>query len=138
MKYLKQFNHQLKSIRESKGLTYQDIGEYCLVDPRVVESWEADNIEVRCYPSLDNLLDLCFKTGLPLERFIDMPKLDNAHQLDLPGIGIDTSTDLSSSLSELGKQIEKLIPSTDEQELLKRYRKSDVQSRELILQLIAN
>lgn len=138
MKYLKQFNHQLKSIRESKGLTYQDIGEYCLVDPRVVESWETEDIQTRCYPSLDNLLDLCFKTGLPLERFIDTPKLDNSHQLDLPGIGMDTSTDLSSSLSELGKQIEKLIPSTDEQELLKRYRKSDVQSRELILQLIAN
>ena len=138
MKYLKQFNQHLKKVRESKGLSYQDIGEYCLVDPRVVETWETDDIEKRCYPSLDNLLDLCFKTGLPLERFIDTPQVNNGHQLDLPGIGVDSGSDLSSSLSELGKQIEKLIPSDDEQELLKRYRKSDVQSRELILQLIAN
>ncbi len=138
MKYLKQFNHRLKKIRESKGLSYQDIGEYCLVDPSVVESWEADDADQRCFPSLDNLLDLCFKMGLPLERFIDTPEMKMGHQLDLPGIGIDNSVDLSASLIELGKQIEKLIPSDDEQELLKRYRKSDIQSKELILQLIAN
>ena len=138
MKYLKQFNHQLRKLRESKQLSYQDVGEFCLVAPSVVESWEAEEAEKRCYPSLDNLLDLCFKTGLPLERFVDAPELNRAHQLDLPGIGIEQSADLSASLTELGKQIERLIPSDDEQELLKRYRKSDLQSRELILQLIAN
>jgi len=140
MKYLKQFNYQLKNVRDRKNLSYRDVGEYCLVDPLVVESWEAENVEQRCYPSLDNLLDLCFKTGVALECFVDMPTVINTHQLDLPGLDVfdnKEAEDLGASLSELGKQIEKLIPSDDEQELLRRYRKSDKQSRELILQLIA-
>lgn len=138
MKYLKQFNHQLKSVREGKNLSYRDIAEFCLVDPSVVESWEIEAAEQRCYPSLDNLLDLCFKTGIALECFVDVPQIKQSHQLDLPGIAVEDSEDLSDSLVELGKQIEKLIPSGDEQELLRRYRKSDKQSKELILQLIAS
>ncbi len=138
MKYLKQFNQQLKKVRQARKLSYVDVAEFCLVDPLVVESWEAESSELRCYPSLDNLLDLCFKTGMPLESFVDVPKPNAGHQLDLPGISSSESQDLGDSLSELGKQIEKLIPSEDERELLKRYRRSDAQSKELILQLIAN
>lgn len=138
MKYLKQFNQQLKKVRQARHLSYADVAEFCLVDPLVVESWEAESGELRCYPSLDNLLDLCFKTGMPLESFVDVPKLNKGHQLDLPGIGVNEPADLGESLTELGKQIERLIPSDDEMELLKRYRKSDAQSKELILQLIAN
>jgi transcriptional regulator with XRE-family HTH domain len=138
MKYLKQFNNQLKNVRESKSLSHQMIAEYCLVDPSVVASWESDNTEQRCYPSLDNLLDLCFKTSLPLESFVDLPTKSTTHQLDLPGLTTNEDSDLGDSISELGKQIEKLIPSDDERELLRRYRKSDEQSKELILQLIAN
>lgn len=138
MKYLKQFNQQLKKIRQSKRLSYSDVAEYCLVDPLVVESWESEDSDIRCYPSLDNLLDLCFKTGMPLESFVDVPKVKDVHQLDLPGLSVGETADLGDSLAELGKQIERLIPSEDEQELLRRYRKSDAQSKELILQLIAN
>ncbi|KZY59794.1 hypothetical protein A3752_10195 [Oleiphilus sp. HI0081] len=138
MKYLKQFNHQLKKVRQSKKLSYIDVAEYCLVDPMVVESWEAESSETRCYPSLDNLLDLCFKTAMPLESFVDVPNIETGHQLDLPGINDSDAEDLGDSLVELGRQIEKLIPTDDERELLRRYRKSDAQSKELILQLIAN
>jgi len=138
MKYLKQFNHQLKKIRESKNLSHRDIGDFCLVDPSVVESWESDSNAVRCYPSLDNLLDLCFKTALPLESFVDLPNKPNNYQLDLPGINANVEADLGDSLSELSERIERMIPSEDEQELLRRYRRSDTQSKELILQLIAN
>jgi len=138
MKYLKQFNHQLAAIRKTKNLSHQDVGGFCLVDPSVVKSWEAESSDSRSYPSLDNLIDLCLKTNMPLECFVDIPNKINDHQLDLPGISLKSEADLGDSLTELSKQIERLIPSDDEQELLRRYRKSDEQNRELILQLIAN
>lgn len=138
MKYLKQFNHQLRTMREKRRLSQKDIAAYCLVDPSVVESWEADQIDIRCYPSLANILDLCFKTGTALENFVDMPEAPIERQLALPGLSLGEEGDLSDSLSTLDEQIEKLIPSKDEQELLRRYRKSDPQTRELILQLIVS
>jgi len=139
MKYLKHFNQQLENIRSRKQLSQQDIGEFCLVDISVVKAWESENPEVRCYPSLDNILDLCFKTGMTLDYFIQFPNQeDELKQLNLPGLAFTEETDLSESLRHLDEEIERLIPSDDEKELLKRYRKSDEQSKELILQLIDN
>ncbi len=138
MKYLKQFNLRLRKMRESRHLSQQDIAAFCLVDPSVIETWESDQLNSRCYPSLANILDLCFKTGTALENFVDMPEAPIEKQLALPGINLGEENDLADSLVELGEQIEKLIPSGDEQELLRRYRKSDAQTKELILQLIAN
>lgn len=138
MKYLKHFNKQLKKIRESKRLTHVDIGEFCLVDPSVVEAWEASGQSMRCYPTLDNMLDLCFKMGVALEYFIDLPDPGHHEQLELPGLAFVEDSDLDESLTLLDQQIDRLIPADDEQELLRRYRKSDSQSKELILQLIAN
>lgn len=138
MKYLKQFNHRLREMRETRHLSQKDIASFCLVDPSVVETWESDHLDTRCYPSLANLLDLCFKTGTALENFVDMPEAPIVKQLALPGINLGEESDLSDSLVELGEQIEKLIPADDEFELLRRYRKSDAQTKELILQLIAN
>jgi len=137
MKYLKQFNDQLKNVRERKGLTLLNIAEYCLVDPSVVKTWESQDASVRCYPSLDNLLDLCFSTGLALEKFIDLAPQQDDSQLDLPGISLNSDVDINESLSKLDEAIDKMVPSDDEIELLRRYRKSDQQSKELILQLIA-
>jgi len=138
MKYLKRFNQQLRITRQDKKLSHKDIAELCLVDPVVVETWELDDVSKRRYPSVDNLLDLCFKTGLSLESFVDLPSLNEQHQLDLPGVNLKAEMDLSDSLSQLDAEIERLIPSEDEKELLRRYRRSDPQSKELILQLIAN
>lgn len=137
MKYLKHFNQQLKSVRESKKLTQQDIGEFCLVDTSVVEAWEATSSDARCYPTLDNVLDLCFRTGMTLDYFIQFPNQGEVKQLNLPGLAITEESDLSESLRHLDEEIERLIPTGDEQELLKRYRQSDDQSKELILQLMA-
>ena len=137
MKYLKYFNQQLKNIRQSKKLTQQDIGAYCLVDTNVVEAWESESVDSRCYPSLDNILDLCFKTGVTLDYFIQFPNQGEEKQLNLPGLVLSEEVDLSESLKNLDEQIERLIPSEDEQELLKRYRKSDDHDKELILQLMA-
>lgn len=125
-------------MRENRRLSQQDIAAFCLVDPSVVETWESEQLNTRCYPSLPNILDLCFKTGTALENFVDMPEAPIERQLALPGISLGEENDLSDSLVELGEQIEKLIPTGDEHELLRRYRKSDSQTKELILQLIAN
>ena len=138
MKYLKHFNKQLKKIRESRRLSTTDIGEFCLVDPSVVKAWEATGGGARCYPTLDNLLDLCLKTGVPLENFIDLPQQGHIEQLELPGLAFTEDSDLDASLHQLDQELDRLIPADDEQELLRRYRKSDAQSKELILQLIAN
>lgn len=139
MKYLKHFNQQLKSIRLSKKLTQQDIGEFCLVDTNVVEAWESESVSARSYPTLDNILDLCFKTGMTLDYFIQFPNQGDVKQLNLPGLVFaeDQEVDLSESLKHLDEQIERLIPSEDEKELLKRFRQSDEQNKELILQLMA-
>jgi transcriptional regulator with XRE-family HTH domain len=138
MKYLKQFNQRLRNMRENRRLSQKDIAVFCLVDPSVVDTWESDQPNTRCYPSLTNILDLCFKTGTALENFVDMPEAPIEKQLGLPGISLGEDNDLADSLVELGVQIEKLIPTGDEQVLLRRYRKSDDQTKELILQLIAN
>jgi len=138
MKYLKQFNQRLRNMRENRRLSHQDVAAFCLVDPSVVETWESDQLNTRCYPSLTNILDLCFKTGTALENYVDMPEAPIEKQLALPGINLGEGNDLADSLVELGEQIEKLIPTGDEQELLRRFRKSDAQTKELILQLIKN
>lgn len=137
-KYLKHFNTQLKLFRERQHLSCADVAEYCLVDASVAQAWEADSSSARCYPSLDNLLDLCFKTGASLEMFIDLPEAKNNNQLDLPGLTAIGDTDLSETLTMLDEQLEKLIPGKEEMELIQKFRKSNQQNRELILQLIGN
>ncbi len=138
MKYLKRFNKQLRVFRESNRLSHQDIAKLCMVDPSIVSAWEAETENSRCYPSLDNLLDLCMNTGAALEGFLDLPDQEKRKQLELPGLAFIEDSDLNASLSQLDEQIDKLLPAEDEQELLRRYRKSDPQNKELILQLIAN
>ena len=137
-KYLTHFNVQLKRFRERQHLSIEKVADYCLVDPSVVEAWESENAGQRCYPSLDNLLDLCFKTGASLEIFVNLPDSMNSEQLDLPGLAMMEEGDLSETLSALDEQLDKLIPSKDEMELIRKYRKSNQQNRELILQLIGH
>ena len=80
---------------------------------------------------------MCFKTSCSLEYFIDTPE-DIEQQLDLPGIDSLDEGDLSDTLEQLDKELDRLIPNDREQELLKRFRKSDEQNKELILQLISS
>lgn len=140
MKYLGRFNKQLRHFRDGRKLSVLDISKICLVDPSVVEAWEEATENRRCYPTLENILDLCFKTGTALEYFIETPDPCNTSQLELPGLAFAEDSDLDKSLEQLGDALSSLIPNIPnevEQELLRRFRKSDKQSRELILQLIA-
>lgn len=138
MRYLGRFNNQLRDFRESRKLSVLDISKICLVDPSVVNAWEEVTANRRCYPTLENVLDLCFATGTALEYFIESPDSDNTSQLDLPGLAITVDSELDRSLEQLGEVLTRVIPSEVEQELLRRFRKSDKQNRELILQLIAS
>lgn len=138
MKYLKKFNTQLSKFRDEKKLDLSDVAEICAVDESVVKAWESLEEGNRCYPTLENLLDLCFKTGKAFEFFIDRQENGSEGQLELPGLRFIEESDLSSSLDELDKTLETIIPNESEQELLRRFRKSDAQNKELILQLIAN
>lgn len=135
-KYLKRFNHLLVHFRDAQRLSQDDVAKLCLVDVSVVKAWEQSDHSKRCYPSLDNLLDLCFKTSTPLESFVEIPGDASAQQLDLPGITEIDEGDLADTLTQLDKELDKLIPAKDEMELLRRFRKSDKQNQELILQLI--
>jgi transcriptional regulator with XRE-family HTH domain len=136
LKYLKTFNHSLKRFREEAKLSEEDIARLCLVDESVVKAWESPDDSLRCYPTIDNLLDICLKVDKPLEFFLDIEKNVNEGQLDLPGIGFAEESDLRKPLEELSQELEKLIPTADEMELLRRFRNSDPESRKLIIQLM--
>ncbi len=135
MKYLSKFNRQLTQLREDKRLTEDDISVMCQVDASAVKAWGYEQEERRCYPTIDNLIDLCLKTGTSLEYFLDLNS-DGDEQLELPGLAFINEHDVNLSLDQLQKEIEKTIPSDDELELLKRYRSSDDESQKLILQLM--
>ena len=98
MKYLKSFNKQLRFFRETHKLHHEDIAQLCHVDVSVVEAWEQAGQVSRVYPSLENLLDICFKTGASLEYFLDIPQSNDVSQLELPGLSNDSGAhDLNES-----------------------------------------
>jgi transcriptional regulator with XRE-family HTH domain len=136
LKYLNTFNNSLKRLREDAKLSVEDIARLCLVDESVVIAWESPDENLRCYPTIDNLLDLCLKVNKPLDFFLDIKKNLHAGQLDLPGLGFSEENDLQCPLEELSQELEKIIPSVDEMELLRRFRHSDPESRKLIIQLM--
>ena len=136
MKYLKSFSKQLRFFRETHKLGLKDIADLCNLDESVVAAWEKGGVNP-VYPSLENLLDICFKTGASLEYFIDLPNPKDVPQLELPGFVPSGDDDaLSETLDALDKELEAALPKDQELELLRRFRKSDEQNRSLILQLM--
>lgn len=136
MKYLKSFSKQLRFFRETHKLSLSDVANLCNVDESMVGAWEQGGSNP-IYPSLENLLDICFRTGASLEYFIDLPAQGDLPQLELPGFVISGEPDdLSETLNALDKELEAVLPKEQELELLKRFRKSDEQNRSLILQLM--
>jgi transcriptional regulator with XRE-family HTH domain len=136
MKYLKSFSKQLRFFRETHKLGLNDVANLCNVDESVVGAWEQGGANP-VYPTLENLLDICFKTGASLEYFIDLPVQGDLPQLELPGLVISGEPDdLGETLDALDKQLDAALPKEQELELIKRFRKSDEQNRSLILQLM--
>ncbi|KZY98101.1 hypothetical protein A3744_31520, partial [Oleiphilus sp. HI0073] len=92
MKYLKSFSKQLRFFRETHKLSLSDVANLCNVDESVVDAWEKGGSN-SIYPSLENLLDICFKTGASLEYFIDLPVQGDLPQLELPGFVVSGEPD---------------------------------------------
>ncbi|WP_020408078.1 helix-turn-helix domain-containing protein [Hahella ganghwensis] len=137
MKYLRSFNQRLRELRQKKKLTTEDIATFCMVDESVVKGWEAPSDSHRCFPTLDNLLDLCFKTGVALDAFLDFELCGKmTPQLELPGFGVDEEGDLYSAINELNETLDHSLPDERERELLRRFRDCDEERRQFIMQML--
>jgi hypothetical protein len=58
-------------------------------------------------------------------------------QLELPGIALDRSDELLESLGELEERLERMQLTAEEVELLRRFRRSDVNNRRMVMRLLA-
>ncbi|MCP5160500.1 MAG: XRE family transcriptional regulator [Hahellaceae bacterium] len=136
MKYLKNFPRHLTQLMQDKGLSDEEVAALCSVDVSVVQAWLMREGK-RCYPVIDNLIDLCLKTGSELDLLLDLEREhDDQKQLRLPGLTFLEENDLGVSLELLHKEIDKVMPTEEELELLKRFRRSDPENRKLIIQLM--
>ncbi len=85
--------------------------------------------------------DICNELTLYIQSHTSLlesfPRTNDVSQLELPGISSDDGGhDLNESLRELDQQLDAALPKAQEQELLKRFRKSDEQNKQLIMQLM--
>ena len=137
MKYLRTFNERLRALRIKKKLSHADIAMFCQVDESLVTGWESHVDDQRCFPTIDQLLDLCIKTGVSLELFLDFEQNQNSGpQLDLLSFMDTETSDLNSALHELGEVLEAALPDEQERDLLRRFRICDDEKREFIMQLL--
>ena len=65
-------------------------------------------------------------------------KPEDHGQLELPGIALDKSDELLESLDELEQVLEKVQLTTEEAELLRRFRRTSAEDRRMILQILGN
>ena len=137
MKYLSKFYQKISVVRQEKKLAIEDVAQIANVDVTVVQAWEQLKPDCRSYPSLDNLIDLCLSLDLSLDSFLDVEPDKEELQLELPGIRFIEEGDLAKSLDALQLEIEKFIPTDEEVELLRRFRRSDAENRKLIIQLMS-
>ncbi|BES71717.1 hypothetical protein RE428_27350 [Marinobacter nanhaiticus D15-8W] len=136
MRYMKSFHRRLKTLREMKQLSVSDVARLVDSDERRVLSWESDNPKNRTYPDIDELMDLCLKTETGLEALLDFEDAPDAGQMELPGLAFSNDVDLTKVLDTLEQEIERLKPSEEEVELLRRFRKTTAENRRMIIQLL--
>ena len=65
-------------------------------------------------------------------------KPEDHGQLELPGIALDKSDELLESLDELEQVLEKVQLTTEEAELLRRFRRTSAENRRMILQILGS
>ncbi|WP_421863914.1 hypothetical protein [Marinobacter adhaerens] len=65
-------------------------------------------------------------------------KPEDHGQLELPGIALDKSEELLESLDELEQVLDKVQLTTEEAELLRRFRRTSAENRRMILQILGN
>lgn len=138
MRYMATFWQRLKDAREARQLSRRDLAELCGVDQAVVTRWEHVDTRQRLYPAVDELIDLCRHLKVPLESLLDSEVSVNPEQLQLPGLAFSNTDELTGALDELERQFQRIQPSEDEVELLRRYRNSTDENRRMILQLLGH
>lgn len=136
MRYMKSFHRRLQGLRESRQLSVGDVARLCEVDERRVMGWESDNPKNRSYPDIDELMDLCLKTETPLDALLDFEDAPDAGQLELPGLTFSNDTDLANALESLEREINRVKPSEEEMEMLRRFRKTTAENRRMVIQLL--
>ena len=136
MKYLRSFNRKLAKLMDEKNLDLEAVSVICSVEEAQVERWLTEVDARRAYPNLDQLIDLCLRTGASLETVLDIDVPDHGSQLELPGLAFVEDSDIARSLDVLARQIDKVVPTEQEVELLRRFRRSTDENRKLIIQLM--
>lgn len=136
MRYMQSFNRRLKQLRENRQLSRADLAELCGVEESLVTAWESADPKLRRYPGVAELMDICLRTDSSLEVLLDFGEAVDAGQLELPGLAFSNEGDLTESLSQLEKEINRLQLSDEEQKLLRRFRKTSSENRRMVLQLL--
>lgn len=136
MRYMETFWQRLKDAREARQLSRRDLAELCGVDLAVVTRWEQVDARQRLYPAVDELIDLCRHLEVPLESLLDTDMVVDAGQLELPGLAFSNTDELAGALDELERQFQRIQPTDEEAELLRRYRNSTDENRRMIFQLL--
>lgn len=136
MRYMQSFYRRLKQVRDDRKLSQSDVARLCGVDEALVARWESPDPKHRCYPSVDELMDVCLRAETTLDTLLDFDDLVDAGQLELPGLALESGNDLADALLQLEKEIGRLQLTEDEIELLRRFRKSTVENRRMVLQIL--
>ncbi|WP_166268482.1 helix-turn-helix domain-containing protein [Marinobacter caseinilyticus] len=138
MRYMQSFYRRLRQMREARGLSLTDVADLCGVDESQVERWESFEPKRRAYPSVEEFLDICLRTGTPIDELLDFDDLADAGQLELPGLAFSNNNDLTDALVLLGREFQRLQLPESEVELLRRFRSSTTENRRRVLRLLGN
>ncbi|WP_404362185.1 helix-turn-helix transcriptional regulator [Marinobacter sp.] len=133
---MQSFNRRLGQLREERRLSQADIAELCDVEEALVVAWEASDPKQRRYPGVDQLMDLCLRTEIALDVLLDFSDVTDAGQLELPGLAFSSDSDLTESLRDLEREINRLQLNDKEAELLRRFRNTSPENQRMVFQLL--
>lgn len=136
MRYMESFNRRLRGVRERLSLSTAELAELCGVEEREVLAWESADPRQRGFPAVAELIDLCVCTETPLETLLDFGSQVDEGQMELPGLAFSNGGDLNRVLEELEQALQNVQLTGQELELLKRFRKTTADNRQMILQLL--
>lgn len=136
MRYMQSFHRRLRQLRQTGQLSRADIAELCGVDEARVARWESSDPRQRLYPEVDELMDLCLKTDTALDTLLDLEDYGSEGQMELPGLTFSNGQELTDALNQLEQTLDRVQPSEEEVELLRRFRNSSKENRRLVLQIL--
>lgn len=133
MRYMQSLNRRLRLVREDRKLSVSELAQLCGLEEHRLLAWESADPRRRAYPSVDELMDLCFRTETALEEWLDLADGQEAGQLELPGLAFGDGNELTHALVELEAVIARLQPGGDEVELLAAFRKASSETRRAVM-----